>query len=77
MLIKVIIKNMHIREAILLTKLIEFRSRTPPVVVISLKNDLFTGDIVNPGKVILRLLQIQRPGQISKQNCCILRADHR
>ena len=60
--VAVIVQDPLIFKAIGLAEFIELRRRAPPVVMISLQDDLSAGNRMDPSKIRLRVVQIQCPG---------------
>ena len=51
----------------LCTELLEFGSSAPPVVVVTLENDLPAGNLIDPGKILFCFIQAQSPAQVTQQ----------
>ena len=66
---------MHILKTIGFAELVEFCCRGPPIVMVTLKDNFPAGNFVNEGKIRLRFLKIQRPGEISEEHRCIVLAN--
>ena len=73
--VAVVVQDLHVGESLLRAEFIEFRRRRPPVVVVSLQQDLPARNGADEREVLLRLLDAERPAQIARQDGRVLRPD--
>ena len=73
--IAVVIQQIQVRKVVFLAEAVEFRGRRPPVIVISLDDDLPPRNGGDHGKILARAVQVQRPGQVPEQDGRVLRPD--
>ena len=56
----VVVQDPLVMKAVFLAKFVKFRGGAPPVIVITLQYDLSTGDLVDPGKILLGLYKSRK-----------------
>ena len=69
---EVIMEDSQVMKEICIKALLNFGGCGPPVIVITLEDDLLPGQSVNKGEIRKRLLQIHAPAEVAAENAGVV-----